>query len=238
MQCVILAGGLGTRVQELHPDVPKTLFPVAGRPFASWQLDWLADQGVSRIVYSIGHLGHQVRDFVGNGSRWGVSVNYAEEPAELRGTAGALRLAIDDNLVDPEFFVLYGDSYLTVALADVERAFHQTPAPALMTVLRNEGRWDTSNAVLEDRLVVRYEKSLPNPPPEMRWIDYGLSLVTRDVILQNVPEGRGSDLAELYATLSRRRDLAGYEVMDRFYEIGSPQGLADLELRLSTQPPS
>ena len=215
------------------------------KPYSRWPADrslhgslvgWPIKECRS-VVYSIGHLGQQVRDYVGDGSQWGVTVTYTEERHELRGTAGAIRLAIDADLLDPEFFIFYGDSYLTVNLADVVSAFRQTSAPALMTVYRNDGRWETSNAVLEEGFVVLYEKGLNNPPQTMRWVDYGLSLVRREIMLELVPPDRVSDLADVYRTLSRRGDLAGHEVTERFYEIGSPSGLAALEDFLSALPP-
>jgi NDP-sugar pyrophosphorylase family protein len=228
LPCVILAGGLGTRLQSLHPDVPKTMVPVAGRPFAAWQLDWLAAQGVTEVVYCLGHLGDQVRAYVGDGSPWGLAVHYVEEGDDLRGTAGAVRGAVEAGVLGPAFFVLYGDSYLSVDLADVEREFGRSRGPALMTVLRNDGRWDASNAVVAGGRVVRYEKGLADPPPDMSFIDYGLSVLSRDVVTELVPPGVACDLADVFATLSRRGVLAGYEVAARFYEIGSPAGLADL----------
>lgn len=236
MQCVILAGGLGTRMRSAQPMTPKTLLTVAGRPFAHWQLQWLAGQGVQRVLYSIGHLGAMVRDFVGNGSAWGLSVTYAEETGELLGTAGALRLAADLKKLDSEFFVLYGDSYLSIELAEVEQAFYEAGLPALMTVLRNKGRWDASNAIYADGRVSFYEKGVVDPPPNLCWIDYGLSVITSDVVRDLVPPGQRSDLTRIFGTLSRQGLLAGYEATERFYEIGSVAGLADLEAHLS--PPS
>src|SRR5437870_13774975 len=95
MQCVILAGGLGTRMRPLTETVPKTLLPVAGTPFAHYQLDWLARHGVRDVVYCVAVLGDQVRAYASDGSRWGLAVRYVEDGHELRGTAGALRRALD-----------------------------------------------------------------------------------------------------------------------------------------------
>src|SRR5467141_3511852 len=114
MQCVILAGGLGTRIAAVAPDLPKALIQVAGEPFAHHQLSLLRGAGVQEVVYCIGHRGDEIRAFVGSGSRWNIRVSYVSEGRKLRGTAGALRLASDRGALAPAFFVLYGDSYLPV----------------------------------------------------------------------------------------------------------------------------
>jgi len=227
-ECVILAGGVASRLGSQAADVPKTLVPVAGRPFADRQLAWLSEQGVSRVVYCIGHLGDQVRAYVGDGSRWDLRVSYVDEGRDLRGTGGALRLALEEGVLGDSFAVLYGDSYLRLDLGAVRAAFEKTSAPALMTVLRNENRWDASNADFDGELVTRYSKT----EGDFEWIDYGLSLLERDVVAE-LPPDRPSDLAELFAQLSREGRLAGYEATERFYEIGTPEGLAELEAFLA-----
>lgn len=235
MQCVILAGGLGTRMWPETKTVPKALLPVGGKPFAAWQLSWLAQSGVDSVVYCVGHLGEMVRDFVGAGGAWGVPVRYVDEGEDLRGTAGALRLACDQDVLEEDFLVLYGDSWLQVDPAMVLRAARGRREPALMTVFRNDGRWDGSNVVLEGTRVARYEKGLAAPPPEMRWIDYGLLAFRRETIQERVPAGRPADLAPLCATLATDGLLAGLEVPRRFYEIGSVAGRDELEALLESR---
>ncbi len=155
MQVVILAGGLGTRMRSVAADIPKCLIPVAGRPFADHQLRWLARRGVTDVVYSIGHLGEQVRAFAGDGARWNLEIRYVDEGSDLRGTAGALRLALDTGLLEERFAVLYGDSYLDADLKAVDAGHRASGLPALMTVYRNAGRWEESNAVFDGTLVTR-----------------------------------------------------------------------------------
>ncbi len=237
MQCLILAGGLGTRMRPATERVPKALLPVAGHPFADWQLRWLERQGVTEVVLSTGHLGSMVRDFVGDGRRWGLTVAYAEEGDRLRGTGGAVRLASALGLLDERFFVLYGDSYLPIDFSAVEQSFVAAGLPALMTVYDNSGRFDKSNAVLEGSRVVRYEKGLAEPPPEMHYIDYGLSVLERRVVDELVPAGSVADLATVYGALAARGPMAAAVVTERFYEVGSTGGLADLEAHLSGHVP-
>lgn len=227
MQCVILAGGLGTRMRPLTEACPKTLLPAAGRPFAWHQLHWLAAQGIDEVVYSIGHYGGMIRDYWAAEPSPIRSIRYVDEGDQLRGTAGALRLARKEGALAENFFVIYGDSFLPVQFAPIWRAFHESGQPALMTVLRNEGRWDRSNVIYQPGWVMLYDKAAV---PGMQYIDYGLSCFRRDTL----DEVTHSDLAALFHQLSLHGRLAGYEVHERFYEIGSPAGLRDFEQYLAT----
>lgn len=229
MQCVILAGGLGTRMWPETKTIPKTLLPIAGTPFATWQLSWLARSGIDSVVYCVGHLGQLIRDHVGDGASWGLSVRYVDEGDHLLGTAGALRLACDEGALAEDFLVLYGDSWLQVDPARVLRTARERREPALMTVFRNDGRWDGSNVVLEGTRIARYAKGLGPPPPEMRWIDYGLLAFRRGVLVERVPPDVPEDLAPLCGKLADDGLLAGFEVSQRFYEIGSVAGRNELE---------
>jgi NDP-sugar pyrophosphorylase family protein len=235
MQCVILAGGLGTRMQPRTETVPKALLPVAGRPFADLQLAWLARSGVTDVVYAIGHLGERIRAFVGDGGAWGLRVAYVDEGARLRGTAGALRLAYDQGVLEETFAVLYGDSYLSLDLGAAFAEFEAVRPRVLMTVFRNDGRFDRSNARLRAGRVV-YDKTVADPAAErMHHIDYGLSIIDRDQVVAALAPGAVLDLADVYRELSAAGHVAGVEVGDRFYEVGSPAGLAALEEHLTAQ---
>ena len=233
LQCVVLAGGLGTRMRHFTHAIPKPLIPVLGRPFVDWQLELLAAQGMRRLVFSIGYLGSLLQEHVGDGSRWGLSITWVDEGEDLRGTAGALRMALDEGVLDEHFCVLYGDSFLPTSIAAIEDAWRAGDRPALMVLLRNEGRWDTSNAVYRDGRVVLYQKlSVEDRPTEMRWIDYGISVLDAVLLAERVEMGARKDLADLMHELSIAGQLAGLEVSERFYEIGSPGGLRDLEAHL------
>jgi NDP-sugar pyrophosphorylase family protein len=232
MQCVILAGGLGTRMRPLTETCPKTLLPVAGRPFAWHQLHWLAAQGIGEVVYCIGHHGDMIRRYWSEERSPVPSIRYVDEGEQLRGTAGALRLANEQGALDKSFFVIYGDSFLPVEFAPVWRAFETSGQPALMTVLRNEGRWDRSNVIYQPGRVLLYDKS---GAPGMQYIDYGLSCFRREVFDGKLfEEDAATDLAALFHQMSLQRRLAGFEVNERFYEIGSPSGLQDFEQYLET----
>jgi MurNAc alpha-1-phosphate uridylyltransferase len=216
--------------------LPKALLPVAGRPFADWQLGWLARQGIDEVIYSIGHLGDQIRDHVGDGEQWGLSVRYVDEGANLRGTGGALRQALDEAALAKQFLVLYGDSYLSVDVGVVWEAFVARSSAALMTVYLNDGEWERSNAVFSEGMVTRYEKGLSTLPSEMRYVDYGLSVFQRSTVDRWMPHDAVIDLADTFTALSAAGELAGFEAQGRFYEIGSPGGLRDLEAWLLSSP--
>lgn len=228
MQCVILAGGLATRLWPMTQTVPKTLILINQRPFAEYQLGWLARQQITDVVYCIGYLGGQIRAVVGDGSGSGVRVEYADEGTELKGTGGALRVALDAGLLEDRFFVLYGDSFLPVSFAPVLAAFDASSRPALMTVMRNENRWDASNAVFEPPLVTLYDKRADDATRAgMKYIDYGLSVLSRDLVAERIPAGEPVDLADVLNRLSLAGELGGFEVTERFYEIGSERGIAE-----------
>lgn len=235
MQCVILAGGLGTRIRARHGDLPKSLIPVHGKPFVFYQLEWLASQGVDRVTLSVGYGADRIAEAVGEGSRFGLRVSYVDEGQQLRGTAGALRLAADMGALNAGFLVLYGDSYLPIEIAPVWRTSEAGNAPT-MTILRNEGRWDKSNVVYRDGRLLLYDKFAADPSAlGMDHIDYGLSVLTRATVLENIPQGEVMDLAMLFNRLSLEGRLGAHQVTQRFYEIGSPQGLDEFAAFVSAR---
>lgn len=222
MPAVILAGGLATRLYPLTEAIPKALIDVAGQPFLSHQLLRLKDQGVRRALLLVGHLGDMIARQYGDGSQFGLSLEYSFDGPVLLGTAGAIRRAMP--LLPERFFVLYGDSYLTCDFSAVARAFSQSEARALMTVYRNENRYDTSNVDFDGARIVRYDKR--HRTPTMRHIDYGLGAFERSVFAA-LPPDTAYDLATVYQDLLAARQLAAFEVHERFYEIGSHQGLEE-----------
>jgi len=237
LPCVILAGGLGTRMRPYTESFPKALVPVAGIPFADLQLRRLAEAGIDRVVYCLGYRASMLMDHVGDGSRLGLHVEYVDEGETLRGTAGALRHALDEGRLTDEFHVLYGDSYLTLDFEAVEAAWRSSGFPVQMTVLHNQGRWDRSNVVFEDGRVVVYEPDPKRHHEGMDWIDYGLSTLTREVVERQVGAGEVEQLSALWSRLSSAGELAGFEVGTRFYEVGSAEGLRDLEEHLTRSGP-
>lgn len=218
----ILAGGLATRLRPLTDRTPKVLLDVAGKPFAVRQIELLRQHGLKEIVFCLGYLGEQVRASLGDGSHWGVNLNYVFDGAHPLGTGGALRRALP--LLGEAFVVLYGDSYLKIDYEAVIQAFQDSGKEGLMTVFRNAGQWDRSNVLFQRGCIQRYDKHLALP--EMQHIDYGLG-VLRSRVLKAYPTDKSLDLATIYQDLLARNELAGFEVEQRFYEIGSPAGLEE-----------
>jgi NDP-sugar pyrophosphorylase family protein len=218
----ILAGGLAMRLRPMTETVPKSLLEVNGEPFAVHQLRLLQSKGIRRVVFCVGHLGELIQQTIGNGSALGLKVDYSFDGSALLGTAGAVRNALPK--LGDSFFVMYGDSYLPCDYAAIARNFQAASAVAMMTVFRNEGKWDTSNVEFEAGKILAYNKT--NRTPRMHYIDYGLG-VFRAEAFQGLPAGKACDLTELYADLLQRKQLRAFEVRERFYEIGSPRGLQE-----------
>lgn len=224
MQCLILAGGLATRLRPITKSIPKSMVKVLGKPFLEYQIGLLVRNGVRDILLCVGHLGEQVENYFGDGNKFGITIKYSYEKGRLLGTGGAIRNAIGS--LGDEFFVLYGDSYLDINYEEVREHFSKVSCPALLVVYRNENKWDSSNVILKNRIVEVYDKE--NHTSGITHIDYGLSVLSKAVI-EDIPKGVPYDLADLYKDLSSRRKLAGHEVFNRFYEIGSLNGLKEFE---------
>lgn len=221
----ILAGGLGTRLNSIVPEtVPKALVPVANRPFLAYQLQLLKAQNVRKVVLCVGHLGEMIEKYFGDGSELGMELVYSFDGPKLLGTAGALAKALP--FLGEHFFVIYGDSYLAIDFAGVAEAYFKSGKPGLMTVYQNEGRWDTSNVWFEDGEMRVYSKR--NRLPEMRYIDYGLSVFSAEVF-RELPTDEATDLSIVMERLVAEKQLVGYPVAQRFYEVGSVSGVKEFE---------
>jgi NDP-sugar pyrophosphorylase family protein len=225
---VILAGGLATRLGDIARTQPKCMVDVAGQPFLFHQLHRLYKQGVRQAIICLGHLGEQVVQAVGQGAAFGLEIQYSFDGPTLVGTAGAIRRALP--LLPDQFFVLYGDSYLTCPFQAVQDAFQASGKLSLMTVFENDQQWDTSNVEFQNHRILAYDKT--SRTPEMKHIDYGLGLFSRSVF-EAIPEDRPMDLASLYQDMLRNDQLAAFEIFKRFYEIGSLAGLEETRKFLS-----
>jgi len=223
MQVVILLGGLATRLGDLTRDEPKSMVKIWGKPFLEYQLEWLRRAGIENIVLCIGQMGEQIERFFGNGMKHGVNIRYSLED-NLLGTAGALKKA--RALFDDVFITMYGDSYLFLNFNHVMAFFESRNKLALMTVYKNYDRYDRSNTVITDNLVKRYSKQ--EKTEDMVYIDYGANIFRKEV-LGMIPENKSYSLDNLFPRLIEQDELLAFEVKERFYEIGSPQGLKDFE---------
>jgi NDP-sugar pyrophosphorylase family protein len=219
---VILAGGLATRLRPLTEAIPKSLVPINGEPFIDHQLRLLGAGGFTRIILCLGYLGEMVQEWVGSGKRFGLTVEYSWDGPVQLGTAGAIRKALP--LLGDAFMTLYGDSYLPCNYKAVEKTFLASGKPGLMTVFRNEGQWDSSNVEFAAGEIVAYNKR--SLTPRMRHIDYGLGCFNQSAFTEGPAEP--SDLADVFSDLLSRRELAAFQVEERFYEAGSFQGIQTL----------
>ncbi len=219
----ILAGGLATRLRPATDTIPKALIPINREPFVAHQLRLLSGSGIRRVVLCVGYLGEQIEDYVGDGSRFGIQVSYSVDAPRLLGTAGAIRNALP--FLGQQFFVLYGDSYLPCDYDAIGQSFRASGKLGLMTIFGNDGRWDRSNVEFSCGRIVKYDKAHQNPA--MRHIDYGLAALS-SVVFDNVPGDRPCDLSSVYRDLVERGQLAAYEVRQRFYEVGSLDGIREL----------
>lgn len=227
---LILAGGLGTRIADLAGDLPKSMVPVAGHPFIFHQLRLLAEQDVKHVVLCVGHRSEPLIDYVGDGNRFGLQVQYSSDGDRLLGTGGAIIKA--SKLVGSPFAVLYGDSYLDIDFAPAYQAFIQSGKKALMTVYRNENKLIPSNLLFKNGMIVAYNKT--NPSPEMQHVDFGLSFFNRSAFPQELPD-TPLDLGEVVQQLIAQGRLAGFETTTRFFEVGTAQGIRDLEQYFATR---
>ena len=235
MQAVVLAGGLATRMRPRTETVPKSMLEVAGRPFVDWQLERLAAAGFTDVVMCVAYLGEQIRDHVGDGARSGLRVVYSWEDARddrgervLLGTGGALRAALP--MLDRAFLVTYGDSYLPFDYAAPVRALDaHDDCDGVMSVYKNADAWDASNVVTDGTWVLRYEKGVKDAAFDH--IDYGAIALRRDVIAA-IPANAKVGLDVIQRDLAARRRLRATIAHARFFEIGSPSGLADLDQHL------
>lgn len=222
----ILAGGLATRLGDVTATMPKALVEVAGKPFVLHQLALLEAHGFRDVVLLLGRFGDMVQRELGDGSRFGVRLQYSFDGPVPLGTGGAIRNALPQ--LGDAFLVLYGDSYLDCDYGAVQRAFEQSGKRGLMTVFRNDGRFDKSNVLFEDGMIRRYDKQASGG---VRHIDYGLGAFQSRVFAERGVEA--FDLAAVYQDLLTSGELAGYEVTERFYEIGSPAGLEETRAHLA-----
>ena len=223
MQVVILAGGLATRLGDLTRGRAKSMVEIQEKPFLEYQLEWLRRAGIENIVLCVGHMGEQIERLFGNGMKYGVNIQYSLED-NLLGTAGALKKA--EALLDDAFFTMYGDSYLFLDFNHAMSFFESQNKLALMTVYKNYDRYDRSNTVIEDNLVKRYSKK--EKTEDMVYIDYGANIFKKEA-LGMIPENKSYSLDNLFPRLIEQDELLAFEVKERFYEIGSPQGLKEFE---------
>ncbi len=217
---VILCGGLATRLYPITKTIPKSLIRINKRPFIWYQLNLLKRHGVSDVILCVSKFGKMIEDYVGDGCRWGLNVKYSYDGDTLLGTGGSIKKA--SPMLPETFMVLYGDSYLNVDLKPIIKRFEQERKQALMTVYHNKNKWDKSNILFKDGHIIRYDKK--NPTPEMEYVDYGISILRKNVL-------KGCDgvfdISDVFIELIKKNEMTAFESLERFYEIGSVDGIKE-----------
>jgi len=225
---IILAGGLATRLYPVTHTIAKSMIEISGKPFIAHQLKLLKSKGLEKVIICAGKHGEQIEKYVGSGTDFGLEVHFSYDGDTLLGTGGAIKKAL--NLLENEFFVMYGDSYLDIDFLTINKYFQGYNKLGLMTVLKNENLWDKSNVIFQDGKLLKYNKKESHP--DMNYIDFGLGVLNKKSF-DFFMERDKFDLAELYIKLLEKEELIGYEVFNRFYEIGSFKGIEETEFYLN-----
>jgi N-acetyl-alpha-D-muramate 1-phosphate uridylyltransferase len=225
---VLLAGGHATRLRPVTETIPKSMLEVAGKPFISHQLELIKKNGISKVIICASYLGEQIREYAGDGNSYGLNVEYSFDGEKLLGTGGAIKKAL--SLVNESFFVMYGDSYLDTDFKIISEYFFRKNKSGLMTVFKNEGKWDKSNIEFTNGEIIKYDKK--NLEEKMKYIDYGLGILTHKAF-EDFENETEFDLELVYKNLLNKNELPGFEIKERFYEIGSFKGLEETEKYLS-----
>jgi NDP-sugar pyrophosphorylase family protein len=228
LQAIILAGGMGTRLRPLTDSIPKPLVPVAGRPYLEHQVDWLRNQGIVDIVLLVSYLAERIEQHFGDGTPFGVSIRYSREP-QPAGTGGALKLALP--LLEDSFLVLNGDSYLPMDYRPVAERLQSSGADAVIAAYDN-AFGDTGvkhNLRLGDGdLVTAYDKS---GQTAVTHVDAGVIALRRQALA--LSDAASFSLEnDIFPRLIAGRRLLAFPVRQRFYDMGTPAGLAMLEAYL------
>lgn len=221
-QVVVLLGGLGKRLGRLTAATPKPMVDILGRPFFSYMFDLLRWHGFKKFHFCLGHHGQMIQDYFRDGSDFKCRITYSHDGQKLLGTAGALRKAIHH--LDKNFLLIYGDSYMDIDYNELIYRYHNLPRhkKLMMTVFHNNDRYDKSNVLLRNGRIIFYSKKIPTP--DMHHIDYGISILNKNLIT-NIPENKFTDIADIYTNTIDHGFSAAHLINNRFYEIGTPDSL-------------
>lgn len=228
---LILAGGRGTRLGELAKDIPKSMIEVGGRPFIAHQLDLLKREGATDAVLLLGHMSDKIKQFVGDGESFGLRVRYSDDADKPLGTGGAVKAALK-NMKDlpDEIAIMYGDTYLDIPMAPVLTQFRISQKKGLMTVWEanpyNRTQWKDRNTDFNRStgLIEKYDKKNATEP--MHHFDFGLSFFKRSVF-DKMGKKTTFDIGDVFQSLVKESQLAGFEVDRRFYDLNTPESIIE-----------
>ena len=221
MQVVVLMGGLGTR---LGADIPKSMVDVRGVPFFHYQFDIMRGAGFRKFVFCVGKGAEEIEEYFGDGSDFNVEIVYSYDGDHLLGTGGAVRKALP--LLEQNFMLIYGDSFMDVNYFDIIVKYLQSECWSLMTIMKNNNKYDVSNIECNNGIILDYSKDKPSL--FMEYIDYGISIFNRSIFSAWPPDTK-FDLSEVFTFLVKNHELASHIVGRRFYEIGTPAALQEFK---------
>ena len=226
---VILAGGLATRLRPLTEKIPKSMLIIDDKPFVYYQLKLFEISGVKQVHFCLGFLGEIVEEYIKENFAESFILSFSYDKDPLLGTGGAIVNAF--SFLPETFFITYGDSYLDINYKDVYITYmdKRDENIGLMTVFRNSGKWDESNVIFTNDMIELYSKK--NKTSLMNYIDFGLGILSKCHFSKKIA-GNNFDLSEIYETLSIKKKLYGFEVFNRFYEVGSFSGIDDFSNHL------
>lgn len=221
MQLVILCGGLATRLGLLAKKIPKSMILVDGKPFLEYQIEYAKQFGINDIVLCVGHISNYIENYFDDGHAFGVSIRYSYDGDKLLGPIGALKRA--SSYLDDVFFSLYGDSFVFVDYKNMYDVFFKKNKIGMMSVFQNFDKTDSSNLVVCDGRVVKYNNEKTK---DMTFIDYGVSIF-RKKALDFIPKNIFFSTKDFYSKLVDLNELLAYEMKKRFYHIGNPSALKE-----------
>ena len=160
MKIVIIAGGKGTRITSVNCEIPKAMIPVCGKPIIEHEIDLCKRYGFKDFLFIIGYMGNQISSYFGDGSKWGVQIDYYQETQPL-GTAGALGFL--KNRLTEDFFVFYGDTIVDFDMKAMLQYHKQKNADATLFLHPNDHPFDSDIVELDkEGRVVKFDNK-PHP---------------------------------------------------------------------------
>lgn len=229
-QAIVLAGGMATRLYPITKDIPKCLIPFSGRPFVDYQLAWMSKNGVDRVTFILGYLSGQAVSHLKTLDFPSLKIDWIEEGPSRMGTGGAISLALKQGAIKDDFLIVYGDSFLPISFSDVWLASKLRQSTALMTVLHNRGQFDRSNCKVIGNKVALYSKDTAvQSRHEFQHVDYGVTFWTQAAFKEFAPAKDVWDLAEIIEPMASCGKLDALVMDQRFYEIGSSDGIRDFQ---------
>lgn len=227
---VILCGGLATRLGNLSKRIPKSMIQIEGKSFLEYQIENLKKYSIKDIILCVGHLSEKIENYFGNGEKLGVNIKYSYDREKLLGPMGAVKNA--ESKLEEVFFIMYGDSYISIDFQKVYAFFIKNNKLGLMVVYKNYDKYDNSNLSVKDNMVIGHKAS--GITDNINYIDYGTSVLRRKS-LNLISEDTFCSTEQFFIKLIIKKELLAYEANKRFYHIGTPNSLEEFREFIKNQ---